>query len=50
MIHDCNITSDRLKNLTSLLSELMDIRKSYKKCDELTCNDINALIFDLYRS
>ena len=30
LIHDWNLTSNRLKNLTSVLSELIDIRDGYK--------------------
>ena len=46
LIHDWNlITSDRLKNLTSILSEL--IRDGYKECDGLTCDDVNAFILNL---
>ena len=47
LIHDWNLTSNRLKNLTSVLSELIDIRDGYKECDELTCDAINAFILDL---
>ena len=47
LIHDWNSTSDRLKNLTSVLSELIDIRDGYKECDGLICDDINAFILDL---
>ena len=47
LIHDCNLTSDRLKKLTSVLSELIDIRDGYKECDGLACDDINAFILDL---
>ena len=36
LIHDWNLTSNRLKNLTSALSELIDIRDGYKECDGLT--------------
>ena len=43
LIHDWNLTSNRLKNQTSVLSELIDIRDGYKECDGLTCDDINAL-------
>ena len=42
-----NLTSNRLKILTSVLSELIDIRDGYKECDGLTCDDINAFILDL---
>ena len=45
LIHDWNLTSDGLKNLTSVLSELTDIRDDYKECDGLTCDNINA--FDM---
>ena len=34
-----SLTSNRLKNLTSALSELIDIRDGYKECDGLTCDD-----------
>ena len=37
----------RLKNLTSILSELIDIRDGYKECDGLTCDEINAFILNL---
>ena len=47
LIPDWNLTSDRLKNLTSVLSELIDIRDGYKECDRLTCDDINAFILGL---
>ena len=47
LIHDCNLTSNRLKNSTSVLSELIDIRDGYKECDGLTCDDINAFILDM---
>ena len=47
LIHDWNLTSDRLTNLTSVLSELIDIRDGYKECDGLPCDDINAFILDL---
>ena len=49
LIHDWNLTSDRLENLTSVLSELhvIDIRDGYKKCDGLICDDVNAFILDL---
>ena len=47
LIHDWNLTSDRLKKLTSVLSDLIDIRDGYKACDGLTCDDINAFILDL---
>ena len=47
LIHDWNLTSNRLKNLTSTLSELIDIRDGYKECDGLTCDDVNAFILDL---
>ena len=36
-----------MKNLTSILSELIDIRDGYKECDGLTYDDINAFILDL---
>ena len=47
LIHDWNLTSNRLKNLTSTLSELIDIRDGYKECDGLTCDDFlnNYCIF-----
>ena len=48
LIHDWNLTFDRLKNLTSVLSELIDIRDGYKECDGYTCDDINAFILDLF--
>ena len=38
LIHDWNLTCDRLKNLTSVLSKLIDIRDGYKKCDGLACD------------
>ena len=47
LIHDWNLTSNRLKNLTSTLSELIDIRDGYKECDGLTCDGVNAFILDL---
>ena len=47
LIHDWNLTSDRLKNLHSVLSDLIGIRDGYKTCDGLTCDDINAFILDL---
>ena len=47
LIHDWNLTSNRLKNLTSTLSKLIDSRDGYKECDGLTCDDINAFILDL---
>ena len=47
LIHDWNLTSNRLKNLTSVLSELIDIRDGYKECDGLICDDINTFILDL---
>ena len=47
LIHDWNLTSDRSKNFTSVLSELIDIRDGYKECEGLTCNDINAFILGL---
>ena len=47
LTHDWNLTSDRLKNWSSVLSELIDIRDGYKECDGLTCDDINAFILDL---
>ena len=47
LIHDWNLTSDRLKNLTSVLSELSDIRDGYIECDGLTWVDINTFILDL---
>ena len=46
LIHDWNLTSNRLKNLTSVLSECQ-IRDGYKECHGLTCDDINAFILDL---
>ena len=45
LIHDWNLTSYRLKNLTSVLSELIGIRDGYKECDGLTCDDIIIIIF-----
>ena len=33
LIRDWNLTSNRLKNLTSILKELIDIRDGYKECD-----------------
>ena len=47
LIHDWNLTSDRLKNLISVLSELIDIRDGNTECDGLTCGNINAFILDL---
>ena len=47
LIHNWNLTSNRLKNLISVLSELIDIRDGYKECDGLTCDDITAFILDL---
>ena len=47
LIHDWNLTSDRWKNLTSVLSKLIDIRDDHKECDGLTCDDINAFILEL---
>ena len=47
LIHEWNLTSNRMKSLTSVLSELIDIRDGYKECDGLTCDDINAFILDL---
>ena len=47
LIQDWNLPSNRLKNLTSVLSELIDIRDGYKKCDRLACDDINAFILDM---
>ena len=47
LIHDWNKTSDRLKSLTSVLCELVDIRDGYKECDGLTCKNNNAFILDL---
>ena len=47
LIHEWNLTSNRLKNLTSVLSELIDIRDGNKECDGLTCDCINAFILDL---
>ena len=35
------------KKLTSVLSKLIAIRDGYKKCDGLTCDDVNAFILDL---
>ena len=46
LIHDWNLTANKLKNLTSTLSELTDIRDGYKECDGLTCDDVNAFILD----
>ena len=46
-MHDWNLTSDRLRKMTSGLSELIDIRDGYKECDRLTCHDNNAFILDL---
>ena len=48
-MHDWNLTSDSLKNLTSVLSKLLVIglRDGYKECNGLTCNDINAFILEL---
>ena len=47
LIHDWNFTSNRLKNLTSVLSKLIDSRDDYKECDGLTCDNINAFILNL---
>ena len=47
LIHDWNLTSNRLKHFTSVLSELIDIRDGYKVYDGLTCDDSNAFILDL---
>ena len=48
LIHDWNLTSNRLKNLTSVLSDCERIYiDGYKECDGLTCDDINAFILDL---
>ena len=47
LIHDWNLTSDLLENLTGVLNELIDIRGGYKECDRLTKGDINAFILDL---
>ena len=33
LIHDWNLTSNRLNNLTSVLSKLIGIRDGYKECD-----------------
>ena len=44
LIHDWNLASDRLKNLTSALSELIDIREGYRERDGLTCDESNAFI------
>ena len=46
-MHDWNLTSDRLKKMTSVLNKLIDIRDGYKECGRLTCDDINAFILDL---
>ena len=40
-------TSARLKKLTTVLSELIDIRDGYKECDGLTRVEINAFILYL---
>ena len=47
LVTDWDLTSNRLKNLTSVLSELIDIRNGYKECDGITCDDMNAFILDL---
>ena len=47
LIHDRNLTSDGLKSFSSVLSQLIDIRDGYKKCDGLSCDDVNAFILDL---
>ena len=46
-MHDWNLISNRLKNLISVLSKLIDISDGYKECDGLACDDINAFILDL---
>ena len=50
LIHDRNLTSNRLKNLTSVLIELIYIRDGYKECNGLMLSywifaQINYLCF-----
>ena len=47
LIHDWNLSSDRLNHLTSVLSNLIDIRDGYKECDGLTCDDVTVFTLDL---